>query len=159
MKKILFFLLIPYICFASNAYYFESLSNNASTHIAPADLQKAMVAFTKDDFIDCKKQLNLSHQNSDKYFSAIPISISKAEASVFLVFPSKHCFAFFGAHSVQFWIVSLDKNKQYNLLLSARQDGIEILSSFTNGFADLNLIYGNEKQEYHFNGKIYVPKT
>ena len=145
-KIILFFLLISSICFAGEAFYFEDLSSNASEYIAPADLQKAMAVFTKDDFNDCKSQLNLSQKNASKYFSSIPISISKTNVSTFLVFPSKNCYAFFGAHSVQFWIVSLDKNKQYSMLLSARQDGIEILLSFTNEFADINLIYGDNKK-------------
>ena len=152
------FLLYPSICFAGNSYYFESLSNKASEHIASADLQKAMAVFTQDKFNDCKKQLSLSQKNAKKYFSSISITITKRSIKTFLVFPSKYCYAFFGVHSVQFWIVSLDKNKQYSLLLSARQDGIEILPSFINEFADINLIYGVNKQQYFFNGKSYVPK-
>ena len=148
-------LLIPVSVFADTEFWLEQLSNNAAQYTAPPDLQKTMALLTNKDLKGCRSQLSLSSSASSQYFAVAPIALSSSGTPTFIVFPSKYCYCFFGMHSVQFWVVAQDKNKTYRLLLSAREDGVKVLSSTTNGYSDLKLYYGTDETNYTFNGKFY----
>jgi len=159
MRVILFILLlIPISSFADSTFWLEQLTDNASKYTASPELQNAMASATETDFKDCQSQLKLSKKKSSKYFSAIPINISNKNTATFLVFPSQYCYAFFGAHSIQFWVISKNSNNSYNILLSARQDGVEILTDTTNDYANLKVHYNSEQATFYFDGKSYNEK-
>lgn len=160
MRIVLFMalLIMPISSFAETEFWLEQLTNNASQYTASADLQTSMAFFTNNDFKDCQNQLNLSPTVAAQYFASIPIQLSTNGEPTLLVFPSKYCYSFFGAHSIQFWVVAQKPDKTYSLLLSAREDGIKILTNITNGYSDLKVYYGSDETIYSFNGKSYTKK-
>jgi hypothetical protein len=136
-------------------YGLEELSDDADKHVATDDIQLAMRTFVKRDFIDCTKQTNIVAPEYYKYFSAIPIDINKKQQPSFLVFPSKYCRAFFGAHAIAYWIITKDKQNHYRLLYEGRSDGIEILNTYTKGMKDIRSDYGNTYIILKFTGRKY----
>ena len=158
MKLIFFiaiFLTFPLLCSANSEYYLEKFTADAEKYIAASSLQNFMKLEIRGDYLDCENQLKENIGKLDNYFSSIPIKIS-SHSKTYLVFPSKRCFAFFGAHSIQFWIVEKSKSNSFKILLSARQDGFRILTSQTNNYYDLILLYNNDMLSCKFNGKEYI---
>jgi hypothetical protein len=138
-------------------YGLENLNNEANKYVAPVDIQEAMRKFAKTDFVDCTKQKKIEGSEYSTYFSAIPIGIDMHRQPSFLVFPSKYCYAFFGAHAIAYWIIIKNKDNQYKLLYEGRSDGVEILNSQTNGMKDIKSVYNDSYIVLRFNGRKYKP--
>jgi hypothetical protein len=139
----------------AQSYSLEPLVDEASKHIAPARVQQAMREFEKKKFSDCVMQLQLSKSDQLQYFSSISISIGSSAENYFLVFPSKYCDAFFGAHAHAYWILCQDKLGHFKLLYSGRSDGLEILKTRSNGLKDLLSAYGFTFIILKYDGQSY----
>jgi hypothetical protein len=155
IKILMFVLLLSSTPSYAQIYGLEELNDKADKYVATADIQEAMRRFVKEDFIDCTKQKNLKGDEYSNYFSAIPIEINKHNQQSFLVFPSKYCYAFFGAHAIAYWIITKNDQNQYKLLYEGRSDAVELLSTFTKGMKDLRSIYNYSFIVLKFNGRKY----
>jgi len=147
---------LPLSVHAGEQFWLERLSQNATAHRAPPALQREMAGTEHKDVKDCQEQLGYTDERMANYFAAVRFRVADDSRPVFLVFPSGYCFAFFGAHSVEFWIVAQNRNGTFKKLLTARQDGVEILPSKRHGMHDLRSHYNNETRVYRFDGIIYA---
>lgn len=128
---------------SSQNYSLELLVESAPGNKAHESLQKAMEKITGKDFLECCKEAEISISKSKTYFAAVRISINTGKSDVYLVFPSKYCPTFFGAHSISFWILRHQNNGNYENLYSGKSDGIKILKTKTNDFNDIQSWYGD----------------
>ncbi len=155
IKRLILVLLLFSTPSYAQTYGLEELNDKADKYVATTDIQEAMRNFVKNDFIDCTKQKNIVGDDYSKYFSAVPIEINNQNQQSFLVFPSKYCYAFFGAHAIAYWIITKDDQYKYKLLYEGRSDAVELLSTFTKGMKDIRSIYGYSFIVLKFNGRKY----
>ncbi len=153
--SICLFLQLPAL--AGSVLWLEPLVDKAAVHVAPPAIQKAMAAVLKADLTDCETQKHLTKQQVSKYFCSIPIDLGINPNKAFLVFPSKYCYAFFGAHSIAFWVVTTSDDILFKVRFSGRHDGLEILESKHNGLFDLRVHTLQGSALLYFDGSMYIP--
>lgn len=140
---------------AAESYWFEPLTENAVKHVAPAKVQEFMATALRKDLEECRDERRLQEAQIAKYFSAIALDLNADGMTDYLVFPSALCFTFFGMHSVAYWVTVGQSGGGFKILLSGRQDGIEILKTKSRGLPDIKSFYGQEVQLYRYDGKAY----
>ncbi len=91
----------------------------------------------------------------ENYFAAVSLPLAADTAENYLVFPSEPCVEFFGTHAVAFWVVGKGPRGNYQVLLTGKQDGVEVLQTMTLGLRDLRTHYNNEVETFRFNGSAY----
>lgn len=139
----------------ARTYSIEELTNEASAHVAPPNVQKFIAGIEKTTFHECITQLRLSETERNVYFSSIPIAIGPTNSQYYLAFPSRHCSAFYGAHAIAYWVLRMDQSGKCVLLTKGASDGLEILDSKSKGMNDLRSIYGHTFVVFRFDGSKY----
>ena len=128
-------------------YSLEPLVNEATKHPAPIEIQQKMYEIESKNLQECL----LYNQKMPKtnYFSAIKIKIHPTKKS-YLVFPSKYCKAFFGAHAIAYWLFCQNNKGKYVNVYSGKSDGIEIRKNKQSTFNNIESFYGNSSIELTF---------
>jgi hypothetical protein len=144
--KVLLFLLSMSIifnsCLFADSFSLEVLFNSADKNIAPKSIQLAMGEYEKDNLLNCCNEIELSPSKATLYFSAVKVNLQK-DAVTYIVYPSKYCATFFGAHAISYWLLRENKNNTFSILYAGRSDGIKILPTVTNGYYEIESVYGN----------------
>jgi hypothetical protein len=154
MKAILVFIIVLFVSApiqAAQNYVFETLVEQAQP--LPSNILKVLRESEAESWKDCRRQLDLSNDDMARYFTAIPISLSRKKGT--LVLPTKYCYAFFGAHAVSFWVFLTDGTEP-KLVLSGRQDGLRVLDTEVQGLAIVETYYGTTTTQFLYNGNSYV---
>lgn len=140
-------------------YAFEATIEARDLDIAPVSLQQYMVAATGSEFHDCVGQLGLSDTLSASYFGSVALPVSDTGRKSWLILPGEACYAFFGAHAIEFWVVERTDENQFRILHTGRQDALTLSDDFHNGYRDLVQHAGETAQRLRFNGSNYLPVT
>jgi hypothetical protein len=148
------FLLFPAML-SAQSYGIESLADSHKANIAAPTLQKFMKSAVKQDFRDCLHDAEISKSEAETYFGAVKIKLSTKSFPCYVVFPSKYCMAFFGAHAIAYWLVAEDKPNHFRILYKGRSDGFDIKKSSSNGFYDFWSGYNQTYSVWRFNGIKY----
>ena len=152
MKKALV-LLATFLAPMANAgvMAFEFL---APRHVMPSDVKATLRSLAAEAITDCQRQLGSTIEQTDDYFTAVPIELAPHRSNAVLVLPTLDCYAFHGAHAIKFWVFLLTPVP--SLVLSGAQDAMEVQKSSSNGLLDIITYYGTETTEYRYDGKTYV---
>lgn len=152
--SIVMFLLFAAPTLAAQDFLFETLTEQS--HPLPSNILETLRKSESDAWEDCRQQLKLTPDEMSDYFTAVPIKLSKQQGT--LVLPTKYCYAFFGAHSISFWIF-LPSGTGPKMVLSGRQDGLRVLDTETHGLASIETFYGATETRFEHNGNNYVDVT
>jgi hypothetical protein len=155
LHLILFFLLPAASATASQIIELWPLVDASAIYPAPKEIQDTLVKLEKESLASCQQDSGLPATQNGQFFSAKKISLGSGPGKYYLVFPSAPCTEYFGAHSVQFWLVAMGAGRTVKVLLSARQDGLRILSRRHRGMFDIQLRYNGEVQTLAFDGVKY----
>ena len=120
----------------------------------PADVKATLRKVAADGIADCQRQLGSTAEQTDDYFTAIPIRLSAKHSEAILVLPTQDCNSFIGAHAINFWVFII--HPSVKLVLSGAEDAMEIQKSGSNGLFDLITYYGTDRARYRYNGNEYV---
>jgi hypothetical protein len=152
---ILFLLLPAASATASQLIDLWPLVDASAIYPAPEKVQDTLVKLEKESLASCWQDSGRSGTQNGQFFSAKKISLGSAPGKYYIVFPSAPCAEYFGAHSVQFWLVAMGAGRTVKVLLSARQDGLRILNRRHHGMFDIQLRYNDEIQTLAFDGVKY----
>ena len=154
MKQVLIALALtlPSQIVAAEMLFFEEL---APKHVMPAEVKAVLRKVAADGIADCQEQLGSTPEQTEDYFTAVPIRLSAKHSEAILVLPTQDCRSFRGAHAINFWVFLLEPN--IKMLLSGSQDAMEIQKSSSSGLFNIHTYYGTEVTRYHYNGQEYVP--
>ncbi|WP_417914486.1 hypothetical protein [Candidatus Electronema sp. JM] len=139
----------------AQVYGLEELTENADKNVASINLQIFMQNAVKRDLQDCSSELHLTKRQRNMYFSSVTIPLDTHNRRSFLVFPSRDCGAFFGAHAVAYWIVSEDTSNKYRMLYKGMSDFVEIMQTSSYRKKCLRSFYGVTYIILKFDGKKY----
>ena len=158
MRQLAFLLaLLPIHATASQKLGLEGLMNSAQQSPAPIELRRHLAAdpSNRDALVRCKADKRWGLEEIESFFAAVQIQLREGK-EIYLVFPSKYCPEFFGAHSIPFWIMERNADGSYRELLSSAEDVVEIRDRRTNGYRDVALQYGFEpSRTLRFDGRAY----
>jgi hypothetical protein len=153
LAVLLFLLTVTMPVSAAKLYAFETLSEKVRP--VQVDIRKALLATEAEEFQDCQRQIGFTNSQMEDYFTAIGIGLNAGKGQGLLVLPTKYCDAFFGAHAIAFWVFLTGPNNP-RLVLTGRQDALEVSDSTVNGLANLTSYYGGTATHFVYNGKHYV---
>lgn len=138
---------------AATSYRFDELSQQRQP--VPADVNAVIKGLASEDIEDCQEQLGLTAQQMQSYFTAHPVNLPGSKAQAVLVLPTQYCYAFFGAHAMSFWLFLVEPSG-LRLVLSNRQDALEVKGTTRNGLPEISTYYGASETKYRFDGEQYV---
>ena len=147
--------LVPSVSIAGAQIRLWELVEGQSKTAAPASIQAVLANAERSRLADCISERTYHEDVLRTYFAAVPLPLAKA-SSTYLVYPSSPCTEFFGAHSVEFWLVEDHPDGNISILFNGRQDGLSVLRTSTRGHRDISLHYGSEESALRFNGQRYV---
>lgn len=132
-------------------FWSDTESELKSTVPAPAGLVQFVLASedveSRHQLRECMQENGLKTGQEASLFSVAEINAAHDARKVFFVRPTlkPYCFAFYGAHLFRYWFVTSShpaKNHKYDILFRGGGDGVGVLSTRTNGVADL-VTYGH----------------
>lgn len=123
-------------------------------------IQSAMKLIAKSDLDECRGDSDFSNE-AGQFFRARQLALAKIGARTWLVTPGDSCISVFhGAHSTAFWILSQSRGRGFRALLATKRDRITILKTYTNGYRDIELIYGLEDPvKWVYSGGVYMESS
>lgn len=148
---ILFVLLSLQVRADEPIFWSDTESELKSTVPAPAGLVQFILASeeaeSRHQLRECVKEYGLKTGQEASLFSVVEIHGASDTKKVFFVRPAlkPYCFAFYGAHLFRYWFVASTeraKNHKFEILFRGGGDGVGVLSTRTNGIADL-VTYGH----------------
>lgn len=77
------------------------------------------------------------------WFAGSWIELSRGRSSGLVVGAPNHPGCFWGAHITQFWLLSKNGDN-YDVVFTGRADGFSVLSTRTNGYRDVQLIFAGQ---------------
>lgn len=132
------------------------MNEEAEAFPVPESLFKQLVGYPNvhEGLISCQEDGRID--NFKQALAAKPLTLSTNGRPAYIVFPSKYCWEFRGAHAIWFWIMEQQTDGTYANLLSGADDSVEILDNETNGYRDILTRYGVQPPWlYRFNGSSY----
>lgn len=154
-KVLLFFLSMSIFfnsCLFADSHSLEVLFNSADKNIASKSIQLALGEFEKDNLLNCCNEIELPRSKATDFFSAVKVNLQK-DTVTYLAYPSKYCATYFGAHAISYWLLRANENNTYSILYAGRSDGITILPTITNGYHEIESVYGNSSINLKYNLK------
>jgi hypothetical protein len=124
---------------------------------APRSIVAQVVAMEDYGLKDDKRQHLWSDESS--LLSAVPVNLNDDGVPDYLVYPSAYLPTFCGAHSIACWVFKGNRDGTYDLVLAGRHDEVRIHEHKTNGFRDIDLVYGAATEEiysHQYDGRRYV---
>ncbi|MCP9917644.1 hypothetical protein [Cyanobium sp. ATX 6F1] len=146
----------------AQSYDLESLMRGSTRTPAPPALSRQLAADPehRSALARCVADPSVGLRRAEAFFAALPMPRLAPSGAAWLVVPTRRCPAYFGGHSVPFWIVERRPDGVYSELMSGAEDGLEVPGSRTLGYADLRTRYGPRGRTlYRFDGAIYQPQA
>jgi hypothetical protein len=140
--------------FGGTLYAFEELLQQHQE--VPAGVGASLRKLFADSIKECQGQLNLSGEQMQSYFTSRVVELPGSGTNALLVLPTQRCYAFFGAHSVAFWLFLVEPTGP-RLVLTNRQDALEVRALRSGGLPDISTRYGTSETNYRYDGRQYVP--
>ncbi|MDQ2747394.1 MAG: DUF1176 domain-containing protein [Acidobacteriota bacterium] len=118
-----------------NSFSSESKVSNAVK--LPSNILRQLAEYDDGQLANCQRDRFLRRSNAAKHFAASAIKLNADQQSDLVVQAQTPCFM--GAHNTIFWIFARSNRNaaNYNLKFELAADFLEILSSSTKGFRDL----------------------
>ncbi len=131
------------------------LMASGDKHPAPPGIVAQILAANREELEDDKSQGIWSEEYP--LVGAVAINLNDDGITDYLVYPCFYSPTFCGAHSIECWIFKGNRNGTYDLVLEGRHDEVRIMPHKTNGFYDIELIYGVflEKTKFKYDGHRY----
>jgi hypothetical protein len=126
---------------------------------APPDIVVRIVALEKQGLDDDRRQQLWTDEST--LLSVVPVNLRDDGPTDYLVFPTQYLPTFFGIHSIACWVFKGNADGTHELILVGRHDEVRIREHKTNGFRDIDLVYGAAEEEvrsFQYNGSRYVRK-
>jgi hypothetical protein len=152
---VLLLALLPFHAIGAQKFHLEGLMKAADQRLAPIELRKHLAVSNRDSLLRCKAEKRWGLEEIGSFFAAVQIQLRQG-SETYLVFPSRYCPEFFGAHSIPFWIMERNVDGTYRQLFWSAEDVVQISDRRTNGYRDLLLQYGfDPPRTARFNGQAY----
>ena len=155
---LLFVLIFPIVSFAETRLDLHKMMKNAGKYPASAELRKQMAAESDIHaaLLRCNADKRWDINDIEEFFAAARIDVGLKGTTTYLVFPTKYCPEFFGAHTVPFWLMRRAHDGTYETLFSDATDEIRILDTRSHRYRDISLKYGfDDPVVYRFDGEGY----